>query len=64
MEIYEEPQDWQRQQRALLEGIIASEPELAEEMEAAVAAGFVAMARGVLADLPVRRYVFVVARRR
>jgi SAM-dependent methyltransferase len=64
VEVYEEPPDWQRQQRALLEGIIVSEPELAEEMEAAVAAGFVAMARGALADLPVRRYVCVVARRR
>jgi SAM-dependent methyltransferase len=64
VEMYEEPPDWQRQQRALLEGIIASEPALAEEMEAAVAAGFVAMARGALADLPVRRYVCVVARRR
>jgi SAM-dependent methyltransferase len=63
VEIYEEPPDWQRQQRALLEGIIASESELAEEMEAAVAAGFVAMARGALADLLVRRYVCVVARR-
>jgi SAM-dependent methyltransferase len=62
--IYEEPRDWQRQQRALLEGIIASEPALAKEMEAAVAAGFVAMARGALADLPVRQYVCVVARRR
>ena len=63
VEIYEEPPDWQRQQRTLLEGIIASEPALAEEMEAASAAGFVAMARGALADLPVRRYVCVVARR-
>ena len=64
MEMYEEPPDWQRQQRALLEGIIVSEPALAEEMEAAVAAGFVAMSRGALTDLPVRRYVCVVARRR
>jgi SAM-dependent methyltransferase len=64
VETYEEPPDWQRQQRTLVEGIIASEPALAEEMEPAVAAGFVAMARGVLADLPERRYVFVVARRR
>ena len=63
MEMYEEPPDWQRQQRPLLEGIIGSEPALAEEMEAAVAAGFVAMAHGALADLPVRRYVCVVARR-
>lgn len=64
VETYEEPPDWQCQQRTLVEGIIASEPALAEEMEPAVAAGFVAMARGVLADLPERRYVFVVARRR
>jgi ubiquinone/menaquinone biosynthesis C-methylase UbiE len=64
VEIYEEPPNWQRQQRALLEGIIASESKLAEEMEATVAASYVAMARGSLADMPVRRYVFVVARRR
>lgn len=64
VEVYEEPPNWQRQQRALIEGIIASESELAEEIEAAVAASYVAMARGALADMPVRRYVFVVARRR
>lgn len=64
VEIYEEPPNWQRQQRALLEGIIASESKLAEEMEAPVAASRVAMARGALAEMPVRRYVFVVARRR
>jgi len=64
VEIYEEPPDWQRQQRALLEGIIASESELANEIEAAVAASYVAMARGALADMPMRRYVFMVARRR
>lgn len=64
IEVYEEPPDWQRQQRALVEGIIAAETELAEETGTAAAAGYVAMARGVLADLPVRRYVFLVARRR
>ena len=51
----EEPQDSQPQQRGLVEGVIASERELGEELEAAAAAGRVAMARGVLADLPVPR---------
>lgn len=31
VEMYEEPPDWQRQKRVLLEGIIVSEPALAEE---------------------------------
>jgi hypothetical protein len=64
IEIYEEPPDWQRQHRALVEGIIAAETQLTEEAGSAAAAGLVAMARGVLAELPVRRDVFVVARRR
>ena len=63
VELHEEPPDWQRQHRALVEGIIAAEAELIEELGAPAAAGFVAMARGVLADLPVRRYVVVVARK-
>jgi ubiquinone/menaquinone biosynthesis C-methylase UbiE len=64
IETYEEPPDWQRQHRALVEGIIAAETQLAEETGSAAAAGLVAMARGVLAELPARRYVFVVAQRR
>jgi ubiquinone/menaquinone biosynthesis C-methylase UbiE len=64
IEIYEEPPDWQRQHRALVEGIVAAQTQLTEETGSAAAAGLVAMARGVLAELPVRRYVFVVARRR
>jgi hypothetical protein len=63
VESYEEPPDSRRQQRGLVEGIIAAEGELGEELGPAVASGYVAMARGVLADLPVRRYVSVVARR-
>lgn len=63
-EVYEEPPDWRRQQRALVEGIVAAEAELADEIGVAAAARYSAMARGCLADLPVRRYVFVVARRR
>ena len=60
VETYEEPPDWQRQQRALAEGIIAAEAEVTQEM----GAHYPAMARGFLADLVVLRYVFVVARRR
>ena len=58
---YEEPPGWRRQQTALAEGLIAAEAALGKEMDPANAAGFVAMARGVLADMPVRRYVSVIA---
>ena len=64
IDAYEEPANWQRQQRALTEGIIAAETEMANDMGVAAAAGYAAMARGVLADMPVRRYVIVVARKR
>jgi 2-polyprenyl-3-methyl-5-hydroxy-6-metoxy-1,4-benzoquinol methylase len=63
-EVYEEPMDWRRHQRALAEGLIAAETELADEFGMATAARYLAVARGMLADLPVRRYVFVLARRR
>ncbi len=59
VETYEEPPDWQRQQRALAEGIVAAEAEVTQEM----GAHYPAMARGMLADLADLRYVFVVARR-
>jgi len=63
VEIYEEPPSWREQQRSLLEGIIASETELIEERGSEAATRYVGMARGSLIDLPVRRYVFIVARR-
>ena len=63
IEDYEEPRDWEQQHRALAEGLIAAEPDMSREMEPATAARYAAMARGVLADLPVRRYVRVVARK-
>ncbi len=59
VETCEEPPDWRRQQRALAEGIIAAAAQLTEEMGPA----YPAMARVFLADLPVLRYVLVVARR-
>ena len=64
IEAYEEPDGWQRQQRALAEGLIAAEGEMAKEMAAATAAELAAMGRGVLADMPMRRYIRVVARKR
>ena len=39
-EVYEEPPDWQRHQRALVEGIIAAEMELADEFGMAAAARY------------------------
>jgi SAM-dependent methyltransferase len=61
IDAYEEPPGWRRQQTALAEGLIAAETALGKEMEPANAAGFAAMARGVLADMPARRYVSVIA---
>jgi SAM-dependent methyltransferase len=63
VEVYEEPPNWQIQHRALGEGIIAAEAALAEEMGVEAAARYSATARGNLADIPLRRYVFGVTRR-
>jgi len=60
--IHEEPTEWRRQHAALAEGLIAAQAEMSKEMEPATAAGLAAMARGVLADMPARQYVCVVAR--
>ena len=64
MESYDEPPNWRQQQQALLEAVIAHEHELGEEMETAALTQFVGMARGALKDMPSRRYVFGIARRR
>lgn len=64
VEIYDEPPNWQRQQRSLLEASIAHERELVEEMGSMAASKFLEMARGALEDMPSRRYVFGVGRRR
>jgi SAM-dependent methyltransferase len=58
---YEEPPDWRHQQRALAEGLIAAEDELSGEIGSVVAGRFATMARGVLTDMPSRRYVRVLA---
>jgi ubiquinone/menaquinone biosynthesis C-methylase UbiE len=60
---HEEPADWRRQQTALAEGLIAAQADLSKEMEPTTAAGLAAMARGVLDDMLVRRYVCVVAKK-
>jgi ubiquinone/menaquinone biosynthesis C-methylase UbiE len=59
IETYEEPPEWRTQQRALAEGIVAAEADVAQQM----GAHYPAMARSFLANLPKVRYVFVVARR-
>jgi SAM-dependent methyltransferase len=63
IELYEEPPAWRRQQRAVLEGLLASEQELAAELERLTVDRFMGMARGMLAEMPERRYVSAIARR-
>jgi SAM-dependent methyltransferase len=63
IELYEEPPDWRRQQRAVLEGLLASEQDLAAELERLTVDRFMNMARGMLAEMPDRRYVSAIARR-
>lgn len=63
VETHEEPADWRRQQTAPAEGLIATQAEMSKEMEPATAAALVAMGRGVLDDMTVRRYVCVVAKK-
>ena len=64
IELYEEPADWRRQQRAVLEGLLASEQDLAAELDRLAVDQFMRLARGMLAEMPERRYVSVIARRR
>ena len=64
VESYDEPSDWRRQQRTLLEAIIAHEHELGGEIEEMALAQFLGMARGALKDMPSRRYAFGIARRK
>jgi hypothetical protein len=64
VEVYEEPMDWRRQQRAVAEGLLTSEQDLAAELEPSTVEQFMRLARGMLADMPQRRYVSVIARLR
>ena len=64
IEAYDEPDKWQGQQRAFAEAIIAAETEMSSEMSASTATALAAMARGMLADMTVRRYVSAVAQKR
>lgn len=59
VDIYAEPPGRRDQQRALAEGIVAAEEEVAREM----GAHYPAMARVFVAALPATRYVFVAAHR-
>jgi hypothetical protein len=63
-ELYEEPMDWRRQQQTAAEGLLASEQDLAADLERPTVDQFMRLARGMLADMPHRRYVSVIARLR
>jgi ubiquinone/menaquinone biosynthesis C-methylase UbiE len=63
IEFYDEPANWREQQEAALEGILASQAELEEELGHEGAAQFKGLATGMLGDMPTRRYVSVLARR-
>ena len=63
-EHYEEPANWRRHQQAVLEGLLASEQDLAAEQEKLTVDRFMALAHGMLAEMPRRRYVAILARRR
>jgi len=64
VELYEEPANWRRQQKAVLEGLLASERKLADELDPPNVDRFMGLASGMLNDMPLRRYVSVLARRR
>ena len=64
VEAYDEPPDWRRQQRTLLEAIIRHEHDLGREVRGPGLLQFVNMARGAVRDMPSRRYVLGIARRR
>jgi SAM-dependent methyltransferase len=64
VESYEEPVDWRQQQKTVLEGLLASEQKLADELDPPNVDRFMGLARGMLSDMPARRYVSVLARRR
>lgn len=64
VESYDEPDDWREQQRAALEGLIKFAPDLEAEFDAGVADHFSRLAEGMLRDMPKRRYVAILARRR
>src|SRR5262245_28291975 len=64
VELYEVPMDWRRQQQTALENLLASEQDLAAEMERLTVDQFMRMAHGALSEMPQRRYVSVIARRR
>jgi SAM-dependent methyltransferase len=64
VELYEEPMDWRRQQQAAAEGLLASEQDLAADLERPTVDQFMRLARGMLAEMPHRRYISVIARLR
>lgn len=64
VEVYDEPANWREQQKAALEGILASQQKLADELDGPGVDRFMGLATGMLGDMPQRRYISVLARRR
>jgi SAM-dependent methyltransferase len=62
--VYEEPRDWRRQHKALLDSIAAHGRDLRLEMGEGPATFMVNMAHSALTELSSRRYVFGIGRRR
>jgi SAM-dependent methyltransferase len=62
--VHEEPRDWRRQQKALLDSIAAHGRDLRLEIGEGPATFMVNMAHSALTELSARRYVFGVGRRR
>jgi SAM-dependent methyltransferase len=64
VDTYQEPENWRQQQRAVLEGLLASEQDLTTEKGKSTADHFMALANGMLNAMPKRRYVVILARLR
>ena len=62
--VYEEPRDWRREQKALLDSIVAHGRDLRLEIGEGPATFMVNMAHSALTELSARRYVFGIGRRR
>jgi hypothetical protein len=54
--------DWRRQQQATAEGLLACEQELAAELNPPTVQQFMRLARGIIAEMPQRRYIAMIAR--
>lgn len=63
VQVYEEVDSWQQQQRGVLSGALDHEKELKEEMGEKNAQWFLNMAQSALSEIDKRRYIFVLAQK-